>query len=569
MSAIGQLLRLPQYARNLGRLRQVTAVAVRHGFGHVLVRAGLDRYAGILARAPTIDDEDAEKMANLTWEHRVRLVCEGLGPTFIKLGQVAATRPDLIPMSLIYELRKLQDNVSSFDFEHVRQTVLQDLGQPIEVVFSDFDPVPIAAASIAQVHRATLKTGEHVVVKVQRPNLDKIIHTDLDLLLMVASALELRVPETAPFRPVAAIEEFARNLRRETDFTNEVNNIERYRRLTADNPWLHLPITYPAFSSKRLITMEFIDGCKVTDAEKLKLWGVSGQHIAEVGTSLFMKSIFEYGFFHGDPHPGNFFVMADSKIALIDFGMMGSVDRDTIDELLSFLVALLLNDPEMLVTQFIDLGLVDDTVNVRAMQGEVSEILQRYNGQTLAQLDIGMFIGEVFEAVVRYQVRLPVELILIGKAISTMEGIAQEVHPDFNPLEAARPYLVQLYVKRVLDPKTYSRRLYRVMHDYMGLLRVLPGEVRAVLRRVKAGELRLNVRDLGADERAARGERSVNRVLVGIGSAVAWTLFSLVLPQALAGPPWSPLWWYAILIALFAMGTGSLVIFSLLRSREL
>ena len=316
--------------------------------------------------------------------------------------------------------------------------------------------------------------------------------------------------------------------------------------------------------------MEFIDGFKVNNVEQLAVHGIAGEAIAKAGVEIILRSIFEHGFFHADPHPGNFFILPDGRIALIDFGMMGSVDRDTIDDLLSFLVALLLSDTEMLVTQFIDLGLVDDSVNVRAMQGEISEIMARYNGRTLAQLDIGVFIAEVFEAVVRYHVRLPVELILIGKSISTVEGIAQEIYPEFNPLEELRPHLVEMYARRMLDPKTHTRKLYRVLHDYAGLLRVLPGEIRGVLRRVKAGELTLNVRDPDAERRAIRHERSVNRALISAYGITAWVLFTVMLPQALAAPGWrSPLVWYAVALALQGLVALILVLLSLGRSREI
>ena len=211
MSAIANLLRLPKYARNLGRLRQVSAVVVRHGFGHVLLRAGLDRYAGMLDRGKVIADAD-EELAELTWETRVRLALESLGPTFIKLGQVAATRPDIIPMSLVFELRRLQDNVGGFAVAEAKAVIEADLGGPIDRFFATFDEKPLAAASIAQVHRATLLTGEQVVVKVQRPNLERIIANDLDLLHIMAAALEDRVPEARQFRPLVLIDEFARNL---------------------------------------------------------------------------------------------------------------------------------------------------------------------------------------------------------------------------------------------------------------------------------------------------------------------------------------------------------------------
>ncbi len=570
MSAIAQLLKLPQYARNLARLRQVLAVAGRHGFGHYLVRAGLDKYASPTTRGMALADSEDSAMEQLTWEIRIRHCCEELGPTFVKLGQVAATRPDLIPMSLIFELRKLQDNVAPFGFDDVKQIVESELGKPLTELYSRFDEKPIAAASIGQVHRAALADGQAVVVKVQRPGLDAAIRTDLDLLAMMARLIEERVPEAVAFRPVDAIEQFARGLRRETDFTGELDNIERFRRNFADDPRLHLPITYPELSTRRVLTMEFIDGFKVNNLDKLAEHGISGEVIAKSGTEIIIRSIFEHGFFHADPHPGNFFILPDGRIALIDFGMMGSVDRDTIDDLLSFLVALLLSDTEMLVTQFIDLGLVDDTVNVRAMQGEIAEIMARYNGRTLAQLDIGVFISEVFEAVVRYHVRLPVELILIGKSISTVEGIAQEIYPAFNPLEELRPHLVELYARRMLDPKTHTRKLYRVLHDYTGLLRVLPGEIRGLLRRAKAGELVLNVRDPDAERRAIRHERSVNRGLVSAYGITAWVIFTITLPQAIAAPDWrSAMVWYAVLCAVQGLIAFVVVLFSLLRSREL
>jgi ubiquinone biosynthesis protein len=287
--------------------------------------------------------------------------------------------------------------------------------------------------------------------------------------------------------------------------------------------------------------------------------------------------VFEHGFFHADPHPGNFFVLrprADEpcvggRIGLIDFGSMGTIDNDTLDELLTFLVSLLLGDPEMLVTQFVDLGLVDDTVNVRGMSAEVSEIMRRYNGVTLERLDIAAFITEVFEAVVRYRVRLPSELILIGKAISTMTGIAQEIYPAYDPLGELRPYLVQLYVKRVLDPKTYSRRLYRVLHDWWGLVRVTPGEVRGLLRRAKSGELELQLRQPDLALSRSRNERVVNRALLAAWSIAAWLLFSWLLPQAVAAPRWGVLWWYEILLAAQGLLALSLALLSWLRSREI
>jgi ubiquinone biosynthesis protein len=564
-STLASLMRLPKYARNVSQLLRISRVLGKHGFGHLLVRLGLTGRDGLFSWMVSTAVEDVPSDAS--WEVRVRMSLEALGPTFVKLGQMAATRPDLIPMSLVFELRKLQDDVPGFSFEQVREMIQSEFGQPLEELYGSFDATPLAAASIAQVHRATLTTGEQVVAKVQRPGLEQVIRNDLEVLRFLAAMLEDKIPETRRFRPVEAVDQFARGLLRETDFSNEVGNLERFRRNFADDPNLHVPEVHHQLSSKRVITMEFIDGCKVTNKAQMRDWQVSGESIARNGTHIVIRSIFDHGFFHADPHPGNFFVLRDGRIALIDFGMMGVVDRETMDELLSFLVAILMGDAEMLVTQFIELGLVDDTVDVRAMQADISGIISRYQGLTLARLDIGQFITEVFEAVVRYRVRLPVELILMGKAISTMEGVAQEVHPDFDPLAEVRPYLVQLYARRVLDPRAHSRKIGRILNDYTGLLRVLPGDLRGVLRRLKAGELTLRHLDGNADQRAVQLERHVNRTLVAVWCLACWALFPSAVEHA--GPRWGLLWWYAVFIGLQGLVSGTLFGLALLRSRIL
>ena len=566
MSAVGNLLRLPQYARNVQRMRQVLQVLFTHGFGHVLDRAGVGRLAKFGRERLFGPNPD---LANRRWEVRIRLAMESLGPTFVKLGQMLATRPDLVPMSLIHELRRLQDNVPPIAFAEVRRVVQEELGGPLEQVYSQFDEAPIAAASIGQVHKATLLDGQEVVVKVQRPGLDDTIRTDLELLMFLAAQIEDQVPDMRQFRPVAAVEQFSRSLKLETDFFNELRNIERFRKQFADNPELHLPITYPELSARRVLTMEVINGAKVTDTGTLQRWGLSGAEIARRGTGIVIASIFEHGFFHADPHPGNFFVLPDGRLALIDFGMMGSLDRERIDDLLTFLASLLLNDTEMLVAQLMDLGLLDDSVDVKALRGEVHELMARYYGVDLAGIDIGAFITEVFETIVRFDVQMPADLLLIGKAISTMEGIAREIHPDFNPLVDVRPYLVRLYVRRALDPTVYSRRVVRLLHDYWGLVTTFPGETRGLFRRIKAGELQLQVSDPAQSYRDVVQERRVNRGIVACCTLFFWAGFTFLLPTAADAGLWLMPGAWTMLSGLNGLWTGSLLAFSMLRSREL
>ena len=567
MSALARMLRLPQYARNLQRLRFILGVVVSHGFGHVLQQAGLARLlpftgGGLAMRAD-------QSLRGESWEVRVRLALESLGPTFVKLGQMMATRPDLIPMSLIHELQKLQDDVAPFKFPAVRRLIQDELGVPLSEAFAAFDEAPLAAASIAQVHRARLHDGAEVVVKVQRPNLEQRIHTDLDLLMIIAEQLEERIAEARQFRPVELVENFARSIKRETDFENERENIERFRKQFAAEPGLHLPRTWPELSSLRVLTMEFIDGCKVTDKAQLEAWGVDTKHVAQLGTKLVMSAIFEHGFFHADPHPGNFFVLPDGRLALIDFGMMGSLDRERVDEMLAFLAAILLADPEMLVSQLMDLGLLDDTVDVRALRTEIHELLSRYYGMEIGALDIGVFITEVFETIIRYDVRMPADLLLVGKSVTTMEGIARQIQPDFNPMLELRPYLIRLYARRALDPNTYSRRIWRVAHDWWGLARSLPNDVRGLARRARDGELQINVNDTGHNERLVRVERQVNRVIVGVACVACWSLFSILVPEAAKAGLVSFTSFWALVLAINGTWLSALLGFSLLRSREL
>lgn len=565
MSALGRLIALPGMARQMGRLRQVLSVAVRYGFGHVLDRTGLGSLVRL--RAGLTADED---LARRRWEVRIRLAFEELGPTFVKLGQLLATRPDLVPLSLIDELRQLQDNVPPFDAAIAKALVEDELApRTLSECFAFFDEKPLAAASIAQVHRARLVTGEEVVIKLQRPGLDERLRSDLELLSFVAGWLEEQLPEIRRFKPVMAIDELARSLKLETDFGNELRNIERFRQQLAPEPRVKVPQTWPNLSTRRMLTMEFIDGCKVTDTATLAAWSVNPVDVAQIGITVVIASIFEHGFFHGDPHPGNFFVLRDGRLGIIDFGMMGSLDRERIDELLTFMAALLLGDAEMLVSLLLDLGLLGDSVDVRRLRSSVAALMGRYHGVDIASVDVSAFLADAIEVIVEHEIDLPSDLLLIGKSLSTMEGIAREIHPGFNPLVDLRPLFVRLYLARALDPETYSRKLVRTARDWWSLANVLPGEARILLRQARRGELRLEVVDPG-QERALEGrDRQVNRAILAATTLCAWAIFAWLLPTAeLRGWASVTSWWAAIL-GLTGLWTGSLLGFSLLRSRAL
>lgn len=510
MSGAADLVMLPWRLRDIRRVRRIAGVLARHGFADVAARMGPAAWARGVVRAIL----RRPKSSPIPVQRRIRLVLEELGPTFIKLGQMLATRPDLVPMALVDELRYLQDRVPPFPFDDVRGIVESELGRTLESVYESVDETPIAAASIAQVHLATLKTGEPVVIKVQRPRLNEAITADLRILAGVASMLESRVPETRPFRPRAIVEEFTKSLQRETDFLAEAASMERYRKNFADEPGLQVPRSYPEWTRRRVLTMERVDGVKVTDVAALKGLGVDLQAIVEVGMRITLRSIFEFGFFHADPHPGNFFVRSDGTIVLLDFGMMGTIEPRRVDEMLAFMVAVLTGDVDMVVDQLLDADLIGDETDLRGLRSDLKSILVRYGDANLGSVDIAAFLQEVMTVNIRHHVLLPADLLLVGKSIATMEGIGHQVYPEFKPLEAIRPYLTEVYVRRLLDARRHSQVVARSVMDGLALLKDAPFDIRRVLRKLRRGELTVNLRAVDDEVRRHHSTSVANRVVL-------------------------------------------------------
>lgn len=500
----------PWMIRDLGRIRRIAGVLSRHGFADIAARLGF------VARVRSIMlvIRHRPPPTRLSVAKRIRIVLEELGPTFVKFGQMLATRPDLVPMAVTEELKRLHDEVAPFDFALVRAIIEDDLKRPFDEIFEMVDPVPIAAASIAQVHHAVLKDGRVAVIKVQRPNLEGVIAADLRILYGIANLLERRVPEIRQFRPRALVEEFRKSLNRETDFRTELSSIIRYKRNFADETGLKVPEPYPEYSGRRVLVMERVDGVKVTNRKRLLEMNLDLKKIIETGMRVTLRSIFEFGFFHADPHPGNFFVQSDGTVVLLDFGMMGTVEPRRIDELLAFMVAVLTGDLDMIVNLMLDADLIGDKTDLRAFRSDLLSIINRYRDEALGAIDVTGFVSEVYSVAVNHGVTPPADLLLIGKAMGTMEGIGVEVVPDFKPLDAVRPYLTEIYVKRLLDTKRHTQLLARSALDSVALLKDAPFEIRRILRQIRRGELAIGIRDNDAEYQAQNRSRNVKRVVL-------------------------------------------------------
>lgn len=517
---LSRIIRIPRALRNLQRFRRIMTVVMSHGFGDVAMRAGLDRMLNTGLRVLTFRKPAAEQLqagtAQYTTEQRIRMICEELGPTFIKLGQIMATRPDLIPMSLVHELRRLQDDVPPFPFEDVRRQVETQLGRPLEQAYLEFDPLPLGAASIGQVHRARLPTGERVVVKVRRPHLEEIVETDIDILLFIAGVAQDNLSEAKNLDLVGTVEQFARSIREEIDYTREAHNMVRFMELFGEMEGIKVPRVYPSHSGKQVLTQEFIEGIKASRMDELRASGLDLGRAAQAGTRCVLRQIFEFGFFHADPHPGNLFVLADGRLAFIDFGQMGLLDEKAIDDLLVFLVAILFNDTKRLIRLLQKLGLLDEFADAAPLTLEINEILRRYYGQSVEKVDIARFITDVFEVIAKHDVRIPSHLFLMGKSIATMEGVVQDLYPQYNPIASIRAPLLEIYIKKLSDPRFLARDALATLDEYLLLVDQLPRDLRLLLSRLRNGKLEIVNRIPELEGVVREVSRGLNRAAIAL-----------------------------------------------------
>jgi len=469
--------------RDANRFRQILTVLIRHGFGALVSELNLGERWGVSKLLEKHLAEDAQ----LPLERRVVLAIHDLGPTFVKLGQILSTRPDLLPPPLIAELTTLQDDVPPMSFAQVRTTVAEELGGEIESLFDEFAEQPLACASIAQVHRARLRDGSDVVVKVQRPGLRPQIEADLEILAFLARALEGNFPEARLYSPVGIVEQFERAIRKEIDFTNEIENIERFRANFRGVAGVHFPRPHRQYSSARVLTMERIVGRKVTEVDPQV---VDTERVIRAGIDAVLQMIYVDGFFHGDLHPGNMLVRDDGTLCFLDFGLCGRLTRRQREQLVDMLIALVGKDfsgVARLFWRFAD-GEYEGERDYDAFESDVTECLQRrFADKTVEEIEFGAFFRDLVELALRHHVRMPPDYTMTFKALVTMEGVAKQLVPDLDMLAAARPYVTTLVAERY-DPRRLVQSGYDVLRDLSESVGDLQGATRLGIDYLRAAE---------------------------------------------------------------------------------
>jgi ubiquinone biosynthesis protein len=518
--------------RDLGRLREISVVLVRHGFGEIVTRAGFggakkkDKPAAkddapASVDAPEIPNEELakgeEEKKRVSLPERARLVLQDLGPSFIKLGQIASTRADVLPPDLITELKKLQDDVPPVPFEQIKEVIESSLGAPLEELYVSFDPKPLATASIGQVHRAVLATPEgeqQVVVKVQRPGVGGTVVRDLELLHMMAAAIERAIPETKMYSPVGLVQQFDKSITTELNFMSEADSAERFIQNFAGHPTARFPKPFKQASSRQVLTLEYFDGKKL---DRAVTDGASGPAIAKSSVGIIIKMIFEDGFFHADPHPGNIIIMGPNDapiVGLIDVGMVGRLSPELRDRTVDLMVAAVRKDSYGVADALYQIGRPTKKVDMREYRAEVAVLAEKYLGKPIKEIELSSMIRDLANGAMKYGIEIPTDFMLVGKALMTVEGIGKEIYPDLDVFGEASPYFFELMKKRY-SPQRLGNELWRGVEQMSRVGYDLPIQAREILEDLRLGRMMIKTEDPGLPAAADRlGRRLFSGMVV-------------------------------------------------------
>jgi ubiquinone biosynthesis protein len=519
----------PPKTRNLGRLTEIAQVAVRHGFGYFFERHKLTDLLPGRRNGEVLEGTASERGKHL------RELLDELGPTFVKFGQLLSMRPDVLPPDIIAELRGLQDDVRPFAYEHVERVIQEELGQPIERLFVEFDPKPLAAASIGQVHRAVLPNGHTVAVKVQRPGAPEQIEADLGLLYQAARIVKERVRALDFVDVREVVDEFARAIRQELDYRLEGRNAEQLHRNFAGHPHVRVPRVYWSYSGARVLTLEFIDGMQLADIEHAGYSLDERKRLAEVIAEAWMTMIFRDGFFHGDPHPANILVIRPDLIGLVDFGLAGKLTEDDVSKATRLFIDVANENVDDLPKRLSDLGVRYPKEREEEFRTEISDLYYRYYGARLSEIDPLQVIREVFGVIYSLNLRLPTRFIILDKAVATLASVGVELYPDFNVFEVAKPYARSLLLGRY-TPQRMISRARRESVKLASIFAEYPYQVHDVLEQVRDGQIEVGFVHKGLDEFMHKLDVAFNRLIIAFVVAAGLIGSSLIGVFATAGP---------------------------------
>ncbi|MDP4103766.1 MAG: AarF/ABC1/UbiB kinase family protein [Bacillota bacterium] len=518
--------------RHLQRYREIVNAFIRHGFGFTIKELGLSE---LLSFPKRFFPEGTKGSFNKSTGERIRLFLEELGPTFVKIGQVASTRYDVLPADIISELENLQDQAPPFSYEIVQKIIEDELGHPIADLFKEFNEDPLAAASIGQVHYAVLKTGEAVAIKIQRPNMKGTIETDLEILQDLALLAEQRLDWAAHYQIRDIVDELAKSLLEELDYSIEGRNSEKIAYQFKNDPGIVIPKVYWEYTTKKVLTMEYVEGIKLNEAEKLKEAGNNPKELAKNVVNSILKQILVEGYFHGDPHPGNVLALPGDNIVFLDFGMVGRLSSEMKNNLATLVIALMRKKTDDVVKSIMQMGIVPENIDVMSLRADVDRLYEKYYDVALSTTSLAQVIGDLFGVAYRHHIRIPSDLTLLGKTLLTMEGMVVKLDPEISILKVAEPFGKRLLMERY-DPKNVAGSVWDQLLEMGGFVNDLPKTLNEISLLLKKGKVKQEISFPDSDRILNKLNRISNRIAFSISLLSFSIIFmGLIIGSTLSG----------------------------------
>lgn len=547
--------------RDLPRLHEIASAMIRYGWGDLVRVLGV---SGVLERAGRVLNwHSTSEISQLDAPVRVRRALEDLGPTFVKLGQVLATRVDVFPPHWIAEFEKLHSQVPAVPYERLHPDLVAAIKGEPSVVFASFDPVPLAAASIAQVYRATLKDGTRVVVKMRRPGIEEVIRADLRIMEHAARLLESEVPDSRRYDPVQIVSQFRRSLNRELDLAKEARNIEQFAHRFSDDPLVQIPKVYWEFTNDRVNVQEEIIGLAGVAPDKLRAQGLDPRLLAARGADTVLRMVLEHGYFHADPHPGNVLFLPDNRIGMIDFGMVGMLTRSRRNQIVDMLHALTRKDEQALLQVLLDWS-GESVLDEDRLAYDVAELLQNYDDLQLKDVKIGDLLNDITAIMRDNDLVLPADLTLLFKTLITLEGLGQQLDPEFHMVDHVTPF-VERVIQQRYTPQALFARGRKSARETLEVLADLPRDLRHLLRDMRRGRIKVDLDLKRLDQFGHQLDRASNRLTMGILTA-SLVVGSSIIMTVNGGPQLFGLPFFGLMGFLIAFFNSLWIIFSIWRS---
>lgn len=494
-------------------MREITRILWNYGFEDVVTETSLQSFVSEKRRLTWIRS-DKPVFEYTRWE-RIRMATEELGPTFVKFAQVLSNRPDILPEDLVGEFEKLQSNVPPFPSNEAKAIIERELGKPLDQIFEFFSDIPIGSASIGQVHTARLRTGEEVVVKVQRPNVKKQVAIDLQLMRDLVQRTEDFLEQFGIINLMDVVNAFERSMSKELDYKNEARNIEQFRNYYKEYKDFYVPRAYKEFTTEKVMVIEKVNGCKITDVNQLHEWGINPHDIAKQGMKIYLTQIFEHGYFHADPHPGNVLVRPDGTICLIDFGMVGSLMEEDKINFAGVFISMAQKDARAMAMYLRRLSVDDEIKDTKNLEYALHDLIEDYASLDVNESNMGEMGAELQKVIFDNRMRVPGAIFLILRALAILEGIGRVIYPDFNTMEFMKPYGAKLIAER-FSPKKIGLDLVHDATEFAYLMQAVPLELREIMKQIRKGRIKFQLEPVEYDKLLDKLVRSVNRITLSL-----------------------------------------------------